>query len=120
MADHRAKVIQVEENRVQLMVKVDPPKRTRRISDRPTNFRVDVRLDEEPIAKDTKDLGSQATWVQTRLRVTIVPEKSDERRREEILSRAKDVLVSFRSYLMANPVEDPHAAADAVESTGKQ
>jgi diguanylate cyclase (GGDEF)-like protein/PAS domain S-box-containing protein len=119
MADHRAKVIQVEENRVQLLVKVDPPKRTRRISDRPTNFRVDVRLDEEPIAKETKDLASQAAWVQTRLRVTIVPEKSDERRREEITCRAKDVLVSFRSYLMANPVEDPHAAAGAVESRGE-
>jgi hypothetical protein len=57
--------------------------------------------------------------VQTRLRVTIVPEKSDERRREEITCRAKDVLVSFRSYLMANPVEDPHAAAGAVESRGE-
>ncbi len=118
MAEHRAKVIQVEENRVQLLVEVDRPKRMLRFSDRPTIFRVDVRLNEEPIAKEAKNLGSQGVWVQTRLRVTIAPDKSRDRRREEMVHRAKEVLVSFRSYLMANQEESPHAPAGPAEDRG--
>jgi diguanylate cyclase (GGDEF)-like protein len=111
MADHRAKVLKVEGNHVQLLVGYDVSKRMRRTSDHPTTFRVDVKLDEEPIAKRAEKKASQGAWVRTRLFVTIALERSRERRREELVHRAKEVLVSFRSYLMANQEDTPNPDA---------
>jgi diguanylate cyclase (GGDEF)-like protein/PAS domain S-box-containing protein len=107
MADHRAKVLKVEGNRVLLLVDYGASKQMRRTADHSMTFRVDVRLDEEPFAKEAERAASQAAWVRTRLFVTIALEKSRERRREELVRRAKEILVSFRSYLMANQDDTP-------------
>ena len=102
VADHGAKIVKVDGNFVQLLVEGYSSSQMRRATDRPTVFRVEVRLDEEQtVAKDDCDAGPSG-WARTRIRVTVAPEKNRERRREEVAHRAKEVLVSFRSYLMAN------------------
>jgi hypothetical protein len=115
IADHRAKVLKVDANCVELLVDVDSPKRLRRFSDRPTTFHVKIKLDEQPVAKPAKSPNNEAAWVQTRLYVTITLEKGRERRREEVAHRAKELLVSFRSYLMASEEEASHIAAACAE-----
>jgi hypothetical protein len=91
-ADHQAKVVKVDGNHVQLLVRAESPKRLRRFTDRPTAFRIEVTLAEEPNA--------------TRLHVKVAPEKNRERRREEMAQRAREIFVSFRSYLMASEEGD--------------
>ncbi len=111
VADHGAKIVKVDGNYVQLLVEGYSSSQMRRAADRPTVFRVDVRLDEEQsAAKDDCDAG-QSGWARTRIRVTVAPEKNRERRREEVAHRAKEVLVSFRSYLMANQEDARDSAA---------
>jgi hypothetical protein len=44
--------------------------------------------------------------VRTRIRVSISPRKNRDRRRPDVSGRAREVLVSFRSYLMATE-DDP-------------
>lgn len=115
IADHCAKVLVVEANRVEMLVQVDPPKRSRRFGDRPSVFRLDVQLDEVSGGQGGRESSQTSPWVHTRIRVTIAPEKSRERRRDQILDRAKEVMTSFRSYLMANQEEE----ADTPSSPGQ-
>jgi len=109
IADHRAKVLHVEANHVAMLVQIDPPKRSRRFGDRPVVFRVDVQLHEESAERAPRESALPAPWAHTRIRVAIAPEKSRERRRDQIVDRAKEVLTSFRSYLMANQDEAAEA-----------
>ncbi len=105
IADHCANVLRVEANQVEMLVEVGPPKRARRFGDRPTVFRVVVKLDEEGGGQDGRESDHRTAWARTRIRVTISPEKSRERRRLQIADRARELLTSFRSYLMANQDE---------------
>jgi diguanylate cyclase (GGDEF)-like protein len=111
VADHGAKIVKVDGDYVQLTVEGGSSLPTRRFSDRPTVFRVDIRLSEEEGVGKDGDAATQSGWSQTRIRVKVAPEKNRERRREEVVHRAKEVIASFRSYLMAHEEEsaDPSA-----------
>ncbi len=115
IADHRAKVLHVGENHVAMLVQIEKPKRSRRWGDRPIVFRVDVKLDEECGGQASANSAQPTVWARTRIRVTIAPEKSRERRRDQLLDRAKEVLTSFRSYLMANQDEQTDSQAPCRE-----
>ena len=102
VADHQAKILKVDGNCVQLLVEDSQRGRVRRSGDRPTTFCVEVNFDEQRIQKRGEGTGHARSFVRTRIHVVIAPKKSRDRRSEEALQRAKEVLVSFRSYLMAN------------------
>ncbi len=112
MADHRANVLKVEGNHVQLAVHSGTPKRLRRRADRPIAFHMEVTLDEEPVARASNETGN--TWMQTRVHVRIAPERNRERRRDEVAQRARQILMSFRSYLMASQNEEPREDEEVV------
>ena len=44
--------------------------------------------------------------LRTRIYVSIAPRKARDRRRSDAVARAQQVLISFRSYLMATPEEE--------------
>jgi diguanylate cyclase (GGDEF)-like protein/PAS domain S-box-containing protein len=102
VADHQAKILKVDGNCVQLLVEDAPRGRARRSGDRPTAFCVEANFDEQQVQKKGEKTPAASGFIRTRVHVVIVPKKSRDRRREEAYNRAKEVLVSFRSYLMAN------------------
>jgi diguanylate cyclase (GGDEF)-like protein len=99
VADHRAKIVQIEGNQLCLEIDYKHSKR-RRASDRPVNFRMDIVMEEE--RTDLSESNCQVgAWVRTRMRVKVSARMSRDRRQDEIFLRARHLLVSFRSYLMA-------------------
>jgi diguanylate cyclase (GGDEF)-like protein len=102
VADHEAKIVKTDGNRVELTID-DDADRQRRYDDRPIRFRMTLRFKEQ--RDRTKDETSQSRPVQTRIFVSITPLKNRDRRRANIAGRARDVLISFQSYLMATEVE---------------
>jgi len=114
VADHQAKIVNVEGNHVQLLVEDGRPARRRRSSDRPTVFQLDVQLTEEQTERRDETTGSTTAWVRTRIHVVVIPQKNRDRRQEDVSHRARQVLLSLRSYLMAAEEETPASQAIAV------
>jgi diguanylate cyclase (GGDEF)-like protein len=104
VADHQAKIVKIDGNRIRLEIDDARSGRLRRTTDRPVIFGMDLRFEEEWLQKDGHDVSS-ATVVRTRIHVSISPRRNRDRRRPDVSSRAREVLVSFRSYLMATEDE---------------
>jgi len=103
VADHEARIVSVEENNVRLEIRDGPDGWMRRRHDRPVTFCLEIRLQEELLHKSGAEPGREqdaATW--TRIHVAVSPLKTRDRRRSDVTDRAREVLVSFRSYLMAS------------------
>lgn len=99
IADHQARVIRVERNRMDIEIEDRRPRRERRRSDRPACFALEVILDEER-PRDA----SQGT-VRTRLQVHATLSRYRDRRRRDLAERLHDLLESFRSYMMVTEEE---------------
>ncbi len=97
IADHQARAVRAEGNRIRLQLEDHHPSRLRRLTDRPVTFDLEVRFEEQ------RHYGahSQTSSLRTRIYVAIRPSKSRDRRRTDVLARAREVLVSLRAYLMA-------------------
>jgi diguanylate cyclase (GGDEF)-like protein len=104
VADHQAKIVKVDGNRIRLEIDDLPPSRLRRLTDRPVTFGIELRFEEERLQKDTSDVSSGGL-LRTRIRVIITPRRNRDRRRSDVAERARQVLVSFRSYLIATEEE---------------
>jgi len=98
ISDHRAKVISINANCVRMEL-MHSPVPLRRRSDRPVVFTVELELETQRVAGNRKE----GTGTQTCVRVTISPRKNRDRRRQDVAERAREVLASLRSYLMASP-----------------
>jgi diguanylate cyclase (GGDEF)-like protein len=101
VADHKAQIEKIDGTCVKLIIE-DPTRCKRRQADRPVPFSVELRFEEDrsqaPVAKTL----SGGTISRTRILVTIRPTKSRDRRRTGVNDRARQVLASIRSYLMAS------------------
>jgi diguanylate cyclase (GGDEF)-like protein len=104
VADHQAKIGSIEGNHVTLEID-DTMRPTRRRGDRPMTFTVDLCFEEEQLEKPTATGAAVRTVSRTKIHVAIAPRKDRDRRRSDVAERAREVLASFRSYLMAT-VED--------------
>ena len=102
VADHRAQIVSIDGNKVQMAID-DRSVATRRRSDRPLAFSVDLQFDEE-MFQQPRAYGAAETRTisRTRIRVAVSPRKRRDRRRADAADRATEVLLSFRSYLMAS------------------
>jgi diguanylate cyclase (GGDEF)-like protein len=107
VADHRAKIVAIDGSQVRLEVEDKPASRLRRLTDRPVVFWIDLSFQEERVQKDRDDhsWSPDGGATRTRIGVTLSPRRNRDRRRNDVLARAREVLVSFRSYLMASEEE---------------
>jgi diguanylate cyclase (GGDEF)-like protein len=105
VADHQAKIVKIDGSRVTLEIHDQRPSRMRRLTDRPLTFTVELSFHEERFGRNTKD-SSPAGVLRTKIRVSIGPTKDRDRRRD-VADRARDVMSSLRSYLMAADDEPP-------------
>ncbi len=100
VADHQAKIAKIDGNHVRLHITEKHPDRLRRMTDRPVTFCIDLHFEEERLRKlNEPDVES---ILRTKIRLGINTAKSRDRRRSNVAERARDVLVSFKAYLMAS------------------
>ncbi len=105
VADHEARIVKTESDRIELEIDDKCRSRLRRLTDRPVVFRIDLQFSEER-ARREGDLEVKSGVARTRIRVNVSPSRTRDRRRHDVVDRARDVLASFRSYLMATEVDD--------------
>jgi diguanylate cyclase (GGDEF)-like protein/PAS domain S-box-containing protein len=106
VADHRARILDAQDNRVRLQVEHKRTGPNRRRNDRDVAFLMEVELTEEEVAAkpgstDAEGKISGRRLPRTRVRVAISPRTKRDRRAEDVLQRAQEMLLSLRSYLMA-------------------
>jgi diguanylate cyclase (GGDEF)-like protein/PAS domain S-box-containing protein len=120
VADHRAQIVAIDGSRVRLEIEDKPTSRLRRLTDRSVSFWIDLSFHEERLQKDRGGSGwsLDAGMTRTRIHVTVNPRRDRDRRRNDVLARAREVLVSFRSYLMAS--EDESATSAGAITRSKQ
>jgi len=102
VADHEANILKIDGNHIQLEISEKCDSRLRRLTDRPVTFQLDLRFEEQRVRRE-KDNGEANTGgvLRTRIYVSITPRKARDRRHADVAQRAQQVLISFRSYLMA-------------------
>jgi hypothetical protein len=96
VADHQARIIAVNGNQVRIEIDGKPPRRLRRLTDRPVKFCLDVLFEEERAADR-----SVPGMTRTKIKITISTQETRNRRRNDVMVNAREILISFRSYLMA-------------------
>ena len=101
VADHQARIVSVDGSNVRLQIIDGPDSWMRRLSDRPVTFCLDLCLEEEQLQVES----DKDAVTRTKIHVAVSPLKSRDRRREDVTKRAREVLMSFRSYLMATELE---------------
>lgn len=111
VADHRATIVSIDSNSVTLEID-DGVRPMRRRSDRSMTFSVQLRFEEEQFDRSTGS--GPRCFLRTRIHVAITPRRSRDRRRADVEARAREVLASVRSYLMAT-VEDAPAARGVLQ-----
>jgi diguanylate cyclase (GGDEF)-like protein/PAS domain S-box-containing protein len=103
VADHRATVVAITGNEVELEIDDRQLGLFRRLTDRPVVFCIRLRFEEERLETEKKAGMQQSGQIlRTRIQITISLRNDRDRRRKDNQTRAQQVLVSFRSYLMAN------------------
>ncbi len=122
VADHRAKLIVAEGPNVQLEMQTQPPdSRRRRSSDRPTTFIIGLRFEECEQEIEEQPCGAKppiGRLPKTKIHFSIRPKKSRDRRCDDVLNQAREILVSFRSYLMA--ADTQHQEEDRIKCQARK
>ena len=106
VADHCAKIVEIAGDNLRLEIDGNFHGKARRRGDRSVTFCVDLRLEEERLTTSKSETSGERGVARTRIHVAIAPKRNRDRRRDDVLNRAREVMVSFRSYLMAT-AEDP-------------
>lgn len=103
VADHRARIVSIDGNRVCLEIDHQPAGRIRRLTDRSTALHVELLFEEERLQTDDdpEARSSSSKPTRTKIRIIVGPRTDRNRRREDVTTQAREVLSSFRSYLMA-------------------
>jgi diguanylate cyclase (GGDEF)-like protein/PAS domain S-box-containing protein len=102
VSDHHAKIESIEGSRVLLSIGGGPGGLAfRRNTDRPTGFHLEVELAEERTPDKTRESQTAGSVLRTKIHIVISPHQSRDRRRKPSTDRARQLLVSFRAYLMA-------------------
>jgi diguanylate cyclase (GGDEF)-like protein/PAS domain S-box-containing protein len=103
VADHHAEIDSIDCDTVKLRIDGEKLASNRRTSDRPVAFLVELKLTEEAY----ENANTSGTARRTRIYVAIRPRRDRDRRRADSIDRARVVLASLKSYLVATESEAP-------------
>ena len=96
IADHHAEVDAIAEGHIGLRIEGDQVPFTRRNDDRPVPFCIELKFEEAPPGE-----GRLAGATRTLVHVSLRPQRNRDRRRQDTLERAQQLLGSLKSYLVA-------------------
>lgn len=101
--DHKAEIVKVEDNRVAIRINSREVSTNRRINDRTIELLMEVILDQVEVRSSS---GRGSTQRQTKMHVTFRAAKARDRRVVNVLQQATSLLISFRSYLVAQELTE--------------
>lgn len=113
VADHHAEIMSIDDNTI--VLKIDGPNTARRNSDRPVPFFVTLGFEERRIPTKGRE---DANVLRTVIQVSIRPKRNRDRRREDALERARQLLFSLKSYLMAHDFDNSGTQHDPKKDAG--
>jgi hypothetical protein len=114
VADHHAEIVAIDEDHVVLHLEVQNDAPGRRRIDRAVPFQIELRFAEIRIeAEDGKPQQSTRTLI----RAAVRPRRNRDRRRRDAIDRARLLVSSVKSYLMAQDYnhKKPTQAAEVEE-----
>lgn len=107
VADHDAQILKTQQNFIRILAESHTS-----ADDRPLSFVIEMSLSQEHI-EQANSLGLAAgKYVHTYIDVKVQPRRDRDRRRAKVVDRARKVLGSLKSYLMAREL-DADAPAEA-------
>jgi len=98
VSDHHAEITAIEQDHIVLKIEGHQPDILRRRNDRPVPFIFEMRFEESHVEQHGRSSG---TALRTLIHVSIRPIRNRDRRRRNVVDRARQLLVSLKSYLMA-------------------
>jgi diguanylate cyclase (GGDEF)-like protein/PAS domain S-box-containing protein len=101
VADHHANVESIDDSRICMSLDGGQLALLRRTSDRNVPLVIDLSFAEEQMRGANAANNSGGTLTRTKIQVSIRPRRGRDRRRAPAVNRARVVLASLRSYLMA-------------------
>jgi diguanylate cyclase (GGDEF)-like protein/PAS domain S-box-containing protein len=105
VADHHAAIQSIEGETIVLKLEGEKSSFTRRTADRQVPFLIELHFAEQ---KSTGEAGSQGSGLaRTKVHVAIRPWRDRDRRKANALERARLLMASIKSYLMASEEEAP-------------
>lgn len=110
VADHHAEIETIDGDSLKLRIDGEMVTMNRRGSDRPVTFLVEMKLTEETIER-----ASQGVSRRTVIYVAIRPRRDRDRRRSDTIDRARTVMASIKSYLVATETDPPAQTAATKE-----
>jgi hypothetical protein len=99
VADHHAEIVDIEENRIVLQIKSTRLLQVRRVTDRPVCFALSLTFNETHL--DDRGV-ADPQMKRTMIDVAIRPKRQRDRRQTDYVDRARQLLLSLKSYLMAH------------------
>lgn len=116
VADHHSEIVSIEGDRVTLTIDGQYTPINRRSADRAVPFMIELSFDEQRMPVEGRP---NTTALRTLIHVVIRPKRQRDRRRRDATERARQLLVSLKSYLMAHDhVEAPPRPEDRREREG--
>jgi diguanylate cyclase (GGDEF)-like protein/PAS domain S-box-containing protein len=103
VADQQAEIQLIDENRVVLRIDATKVPMTRRAGDRPVPFEMELSFEERTF---TMDGAKSTTTLRTLIRVTIRPRRQRDRRRRDVVERARQLLRSLKAYFVAQDLAE--------------
>lgn len=101
IADRNAHIASIGEDEIRLEASDGGALHLRRSNDRPIHFVVDIKFSQEHLERRNANGLAAGTYVQTKAAVTIRPRRDRDRRMTYAIDRARLLLASLKSYLMA-------------------
>jgi diguanylate cyclase (GGDEF)-like protein/PAS domain S-box-containing protein len=105
VADRDAKILRTEENHLRMETTDAVGGKNRRETDRPLGFVIDLKLSQQLIERANAAGMAKGAYAHTFIDVTIKPKRDRDRRRGQAMERARLLMGSLKSYLMAKEVD---------------
>jgi diguanylate cyclase (GGDEF)-like protein/PAS domain S-box-containing protein len=119
VSDQNAKIIKADENELLLEVTDRITSINRRKTDRSVTFVIEMRFAQHHVERSNTQGLAAGKYLETSIDVAIRPRRDRDRRRDTTVNKARQLLGSLKSYLMAQENEgrwlDPVAEPVAVE-----
>jgi len=99
--DHHAEILGIKADRIDLLIEAHRAHETRRRSDRPVPFLVELLFAEQRATVRNAEGKALNRAVKTRVRVSVRLKRTRDRRSADIMAQAAAILAAIQSYLMA-------------------
>jgi diguanylate cyclase (GGDEF)-like protein/PAS domain S-box-containing protein len=115
IADHSAKITSTGDDHLVMEVSGEKAGRFRRGDDRPVPFVIELQFGEERVQRANTQGLAAGEYVQTAAHVVVRPKRDRDGRRDQAAERARHILLSMKSYLMAKEETDAaHSSTSCV------